>query len=226
MTECGAIARTAEQKQSLEKFQALIAKYRQLVAPVADKLLANGCAYAQLARAAMKAADAVFDKTNGLVRTVFMALLPGFAAFVVVSVVLVQRLARSIVDPMNHAHDFAKRIAAGDLRQAPTVQGKAEASAMEELTGTVQHSADSAQVAHRGGDVVSRVVGTMDEISGASRRINDIIGAIDGIAFQTSILALNAAVEADLVEQSAAAAQSLREQAQRLGEMVSRFRLD
>jgi len=51
-------------------------------------------------------------------------------------------------------------------------------------------------VAQRGGVVVSEVVATMDEIQGASRRIADIIGVIDGIAFQTNILALNAAVEA------------------------------
>jgi len=51
-------------------------------------------------------------------------------------------------------------------------------------------------VARRGGDVVSQVVSTMGEINAASRRIADIIGTIDGIAFQTNILALNAAVEA------------------------------
>jgi methyl-accepting chemotaxis protein len=81
------------------------------------------------------------------------------------------------------------------------------ASSMEELSVTVQQSSDSArqasqlagtaaEVAQRGGAVVQRVVATMDEISGSSRRITDIIGTIDGIAFQTNILALNAAVEA------------------------------
>ncbi len=81
------------------------------------------------------------------------------------------------------------------------------ASAMEELTGTVTHSADAARQAHtlahgaaqvagRGGEVVAQVVQTMDEISTSSRRIADITGVIDGIAFQTNILALNAAVEA------------------------------
>ena len=78
---------------------------------------------------------------------------------------------------------------------------------MEELTGTVRHSADSArqanqltaaaaQVANRGGEVISRVVSTMDEINTSSKKIAAIIGVIDGIAFQTNILALNAAVEA------------------------------
>jgi methyl-accepting chemotaxis protein len=51
-------------------------------------------------------------------------------------------------------------------------------------------------VARRGGEVVTQVVTTMDEIQGSSRKIADIIGTIDGIAFQTNILALNAAVEA------------------------------
>jgi methyl-accepting chemotaxis protein len=81
------------------------------------------------------------------------------------------------------------------------------ASSMEQLTGTVKQSADSArqanqlassaaEVAARGGSVVSQVVTTMDEINASSKKISDIIGVIDGIAFQTNILALNAAVEA------------------------------
>ncbi|MBQ0941945.1 HAMP domain-containing protein [Ideonella sp. 4Y16] len=81
------------------------------------------------------------------------------------------------------------------------------ASSMEELTGSVRHSADNAQqasglaqaatgVASHGGEVVAQVVQTMNEINAASHRIADIIGVIDGIAFQTNILALNAAVEA------------------------------
>ncbi|HEY0855757.1 MAG TPA: methyl-accepting chemotaxis protein, partial [Albitalea sp.] len=81
------------------------------------------------------------------------------------------------------------------------------ASSMEQLTGTVKQSADSArqanqlaasaaEVAARGGNVVSRVVSTMDDINTSSKKIADIIGVIDGIAFQTNILALNAAVEA------------------------------
>jgi methyl-accepting chemotaxis protein len=80
-------------------------------------------------------------------------------------------------------------------------------SSMAQLTGAVQHSADSAAqasqladsastVARRGGEVVAHVVTTMSEINTSSRKIGDIIGVIDGIAFQTNILALNAAVEA------------------------------
>ena len=78
---------------------------------------------------------------------------------------------------------------------------------MEELTTTVAQNAQSArqasqlassasEVAQRGGQVVDQVLGTMDEILDASKKIGDIVGVIDGIAFQTNILALNAAVEA------------------------------
>ncbi|MDD0813064.1 methyl-accepting chemotaxis protein [Curvibacter sp. HBC28] len=80
-------------------------------------------------------------------------------------------------------------------------------SSMEELTSTVRQTSDSAQtanqmaqsaaeVAQRGGSVVSEVVSTMEDINASSKKIADIIGVIDGIAFQTNILALNAAVEA------------------------------
>jgi methyl-accepting chemotaxis protein len=97
--------------------------------------------------------------------------------------------------------DLSQRteLAASNLQQT--------ASSMEQLTGTVRQSADSASqanqlasaasaVAVKGGEVVSQVVSTMDEINAASKKIADIIGVIDGIAFQTNILALNAAVEA------------------------------
>jgi methyl-accepting chemotaxis protein len=81
------------------------------------------------------------------------------------------------------------------------------AASMEELTSTVKQNADNARqanqlavsassVAVKGGSVVADVVGTMDAINASSRKIVDIIGVIDGIAFQTNILALNAAVEA------------------------------
>ena len=81
------------------------------------------------------------------------------------------------------------------------------AASMEELTATVRQSADAArqanqlaasasEIAVRGGQVVGQVVTTMEEINHSSKKISDIIGVIDGIAFQTNILALNAAVEA------------------------------
>jgi methyl-accepting chemotaxis protein len=81
------------------------------------------------------------------------------------------------------------------------------ASSMEQITGTVNQTAEAArtanqlatsasEVAQRGGTAVSGVMTTMDEIQASSRKIADIVGTIDGIAFQTNILALNAAVEA------------------------------
>jgi len=81
------------------------------------------------------------------------------------------------------------------------------ASSMEQLTSTVRQNADNAkqastlannasEIAEKGGEVVSRVVATMNEINDSARSIGDIIGVIEGIAFQTNILALNAAVEA------------------------------
>ena len=81
------------------------------------------------------------------------------------------------------------------------------AASMEELNGTVKQNADNARqanqlavsasdIATRGGEVVAQVVDTMSAIHDASKKVVDIIGVIDGIAFQTNILALNAAVEA------------------------------
>jgi len=81
------------------------------------------------------------------------------------------------------------------------------AASMEQMTATVKQNAENARhanslvmnaasVAQRGGEVASRVVQTMDAISASARKVSDIIGVIDGIAFQTNILALNAAVEA------------------------------
>jgi methyl-accepting chemotaxis protein len=123
-------------------------------------------------------------------------------------------------------------------RQAGTLE--ATASSVEQLTGTVRQNADNArqanalaesasEVALRGGAVVSQVVETMASINESSKKIVDIIGVIDGIAFQTNILALNAAVEAarageqgrgfavvatevrNLAQRSAAAAREIKE---------------
>jgi methyl-accepting chemotaxis protein len=97
-----------------------------------------------------------------------------------------------------------------DLSQRTELQAMAlerTASSMEQLTSTVRQNADNAkqasslantasEIAEKGGEVVSRVVATMNEINDSARSIGDIIGVIEGIAFQTNILALNAAVEA------------------------------
>jgi methyl-accepting chemotaxis protein len=104
------------------------------------------------------------------------------------------------------------QIASGNLDLSSRTEQQASAleetaSSMEELTGTVKQNADNArqanglavlasEVAVKGGAVVSQVVDTMSSINDSAKKIVDIIGVIDGIAFQTNILALNAAVEA------------------------------
>ena len=106
----------------------------------------------------------------------------------------------------------SREIASGNLDLSSRTEEQASsleetASSMEELTSTVKQNAENARqanqlvssaadIAVRGGDVVGQVVDTMASIKESSRKIADIIGVIDGIAFQTNILALNAAVEA------------------------------
>ncbi len=127
----------------------------------------------------------------------------------------IERLNRAMTEVQASAgniHTSSAEIATGNQDLSSRTEQTASnlqqaASSMEQLTGTVKQSADSArqanqlassaaEVAARGGVVVSQVVSTMDEINASSQKISDIIGVIDGIAFQTNILALNAAVEA------------------------------
>ncbi|MFA9274354.1 MAG: methyl-accepting chemotaxis protein [Candidatus Aquirickettsiella gammari] len=139
----------------------------------------------------------------------------------------------------------SSEIAAGNLDLSSRTEQQAAsleetASSMEELTSTVRQNADNAKQANKmvvsasdyavkGGQVVAQVVETMGSIKESSRKIVDIIGVIDGIAFQTNILALNAAVEAarageqgrgfavvasevrSLAQRSAAAAKEIKE---------------
>ena len=123
---------------------------------------------------------------------------------------------REIVGEVRNSSDHiatgSTQIAIGnaDLSQRTEEQAsnlQQTAAAMDELTSTVQNNADTAQQASqlasaastaaiRGGEVFGQVIATMQDISASSKQIADIIGVIDGIAFQTNILALNAAVEA------------------------------
>jgi methyl-accepting chemotaxis protein len=132
------------------------------------------------------------------------------------ALVAMQVSLRTIVGEVRQATDnistASRQIAAGnhDLssRTEQTASNLQEtAASIEEIASTVRQSADSArqanlmatsaaEVASRGGVVVSQVVATMEDINASSRKIVDIISVIDGIAFQTNILALNAAVEA------------------------------
>jgi methyl-accepting chemotaxis protein-1 (serine sensor receptor) len=95
---------------------------------------------------------------------------------------------------------LAEAVASGDLRTDIVVDRHDETGNQDLSSRTEQQASEmatsAADVAGRGGQVVERVVATMGDITAASRKISDIIGVIDGIAFQTNILALNAAVEA------------------------------
>jgi methyl-accepting chemotaxis protein len=121
-------------------------------------------------------------------------------------------LVGDVVGSARTVADTSAQIAQGNLDLSQRTEEQAStleetASSMEELTSTVAQNAQNArqaselaagaaEFARKGGDVVGQVVATMTGISESSRKIADIIGVIDGIAFQTNILALNAAVEA------------------------------
>ena len=128
---------------------------------------------------------------------------------------MTQNLARMVTDVRAGTDGIATasaQIAQGNADLSARTEEQAAslqqtAASMEQMSGTVQSSADHARAAddlartasdaaQRGGAAVGQVVATMQQIQGASRQIADIIGTIDGIAFQTNILALNAAVEA------------------------------
>ncbi len=123
-----------------------------------------------------------------------------------------ENMVSKILQSCNSITSSAAEIAQGnsDLSQRTEQQASSleeTASSMEELTGTVKQNADNAKQANqlavgarsqaeKGGDVVGNAVQAMSEINSSSKKIADIIGVIDEIAFQTNLLALNAAVEA------------------------------
>jgi methyl-accepting chemotaxis protein len=130
-----------------------------------------------------------------------------------------QLMTQSLARVVSQVREGSESIAAGtsqiangndDLSQRTEEQAsnlQQTAASMEQLGGTVRNTADTARqasqlavsassAAEQGGRVVEEVVTTMDDIRASSRKVSDIIGVIDGIAFQTNILALNAAVEA------------------------------
>ncbi|KVO67700.1 chemotaxis protein [Burkholderia ubonensis] len=146
-----------------------------------------------------------------------------------------QEVMQQIRDASESVRTAANEIAAGNQDLSSRTEAAAAsleetAASMEEITATVGQSAAAAgqadqraeaasKIASHGGVVVSDVVSTMEKIEEASGRIGDIIGVIDGIAFQTNILALNAAVEAARAGEQgrgfAVVAQEVRSLAQR-----------
>jgi methyl-accepting chemotaxis protein len=117
----------------------------------------------------------------------------------------VNQNAHSVATASQQIAQGSADLSARTEQQASSLQETA--ASMEQLTATVRQSTDHAKradsmareastVARRGGEVVGNVVATMERIQGSSQKIAEIIGVIDGIAFQTNILALNAAVEA------------------------------
>jgi methyl-accepting chemotaxis protein len=121
-------------------------------------------------------------------------------------------MVKAVHDSTDSIDTGAREIATGNNDLSARTEDQAAsleetAASMEQLTGTVRQNADNARqasqlaenastIATRGGEVVGQVVETMREISSSSTEVVDIIGVIEGIAFQTNILALNAAVEA------------------------------
>ncbi len=161
-------------------------------------------------------AASITDRIAGGDLTVPIQLASGDRSSLLYSIAAMRDRLAAIVSEVRGSTDAvataSDQIASGNLDLSSRTEQQAgsleeTASSMEELTATVKQNSEFARqanqlaagasgVAERGGEVVGGVVTTMEAISASSRQIVDIIGVIDGIAFQTNILALNAAVEA------------------------------
>ena len=161
-------------------------------------------------------AASITDRIAGGDLTVPIQLASGDRSSLLYSIAAMRDRLAAIVSEVRGSTDAvataSDQIASGNLDLSSRTEHQASsleqtASSMEELTSTVKQNADNARqadtlaraasdVASKGGVIVSQAVQTMGSINESSRRIVDIIGVIDGIAFQTNILALNAAVEA------------------------------
>ncbi|MBC7780547.1 MAG: HAMP domain-containing protein [Proteobacteria bacterium] len=189
----------------VEKFQGKFAQVAQSV---------NSLVAAHIA-VKMRVVEVITHYANGDL-TGDMDRLPGKKARITEAIDAVKASLVKVVTEIRESTDSintaSKEIAQGnaDLSQRTEEQASSleeTASSMEQLTSTVKQNSENAKqanqlaisasgVAVRGGAVMGEVVATMEQISGSSRKIADIISVIDGIAFQTNILALNAAVEA------------------------------
>ncbi len=167
-----------------------------------------GAEPAELGLAAQRVAEgdlSPLEDTHALAAGSVMASLAAMQRSLAGMVAQVRNASDSIVTGSTEIATGARDLSMRTEQQASALQQTA--ATMDELSSTVRHNADNAQqanqlaqgasgVAQQGGEAVSQVVTTMRGINESSRRIADIIGVIDSIAFQTNILALNAAVEA------------------------------